>query len=275
MAFPAENEDRTVMDQAIDHGGRRHFLREYLPPPFKGQIGGESDAAPFIPLRYDLEKQIARFTFARNIAQLVDQQYVDTIKVAKIAIQRTALFGVDEFHEQSRRRREQRAVPAHAHAYSKRGKNMRFPSARRTAEDQVPVFFNERSIEVFQNFRLGKFGLKAEIKGFNGLRGREMRGRYACANTVLLAFSSFQGDEVAKIWQRLSVLFEKALVVRQDAGEAQTAQLHLQQRCLVHATPSISFAVAYAVRSTTGASTCADAGSERISSFRRCEESSL
>src|SRR4029077_6856227 len=103
-----------------------------------------------------------------------------------MTFQCSILLGFNELHEHCRSRCERRAVPAHAHAYAKRDKDVRLASAGRTAKNQIAVFLNERAVEMLQDFCFWKLRLQAEIKSLNRLGRWKVRGGNTRAHAVFL-----------------------------------------------------------------------------------------
>jgi hypothetical protein len=84
---------------------------------------------------------------------------------------------------------------------------------------------------------------------------------YSRSNAVFLALRCLERDEVRKIRKWFGVLAKETVVVAEHSGKVQSPEMHFEQGRRVHDAPSISCAVAYALKSGVQKSTRAAADS--------------
>lgn len=61
-----------VVHETIDHGGGHDVIAEDLAPAAKGLVGGDDEAGSFVAGGDQLEEQIGRFGFERDVANFVE-----------------------------------------------------------------------------------------------------------------------------------------------------------------------------------------------------------
>src|SRR6266540_6628066 len=74
VAVAFEGDDFGVVDEPVDHGGGDHVVAEYLAPAAEDLVGGDDEAGPFVARGDQLEEQVRRFGFERDVADLIDDQ---------------------------------------------------------------------------------------------------------------------------------------------------------------------------------------------------------
>lgn len=79
IAFAFGGEDRRVMGQAIEQRGRQLLIaRKHSDPFSKREIGRDDGRASLVPIRDEIEEELAAHAVERDKAELVDDQHIDT-----------------------------------------------------------------------------------------------------------------------------------------------------------------------------------------------------
>ena len=63
-----------MVDEAVDHGGSDDVVAEDFTPSTEGLVRRDDQAGAFVAGRDQLEEQIGRFGFERDVADFVDDQ---------------------------------------------------------------------------------------------------------------------------------------------------------------------------------------------------------
>ncbi len=93
IAGDVQFDDHRVMDQTIDRGSGRHRILENLLPFGKGEIRTDKDTAPFVALRKEREQDFHLLATLLDVAQVVDDQGLELLKLLDHSLQTQIPFG--------------------------------------------------------------------------------------------------------------------------------------------------------------------------------------
>jgi hypothetical protein len=72
VGVASEGDDFGVVDEPVDHGGGDDIVAEDFSPASERLVGGDDHAGAFVAAGDELEEQVRRFGFERDVADLVD-----------------------------------------------------------------------------------------------------------------------------------------------------------------------------------------------------------
>src|SRR3954453_17908642 len=78
VALTFQEQDRAAMDEAVEERGRHPLMPEDLRPVREVQIRGEADARPLVAVGEELEDQLGGMLGEGQVADLVDEDQVET-----------------------------------------------------------------------------------------------------------------------------------------------------------------------------------------------------
>ncbi len=110
VAIAANGQHVAVVQQAVQDGGRHDLVAQHRAPVAHGAIGGEQDAAALVAAADQLEQQVRRRGFERQIAELVDDQQPGLGQLRQTLFQPPLRMPPDQGRHQGRRRGEQHRV---------------------------------------------------------------------------------------------------------------------------------------------------------------------
>ena len=103
-----------VVQQPIEDGGRHHLITKHLVPLLNGAVGADQHAALLVTPGDQLEEQVPRLGFERQLAQLIDDQQFRLAVLRQPHLQVPLLLAFDQRPQQLHRRGELHCVaPAH------------------------------------------------------------------------------------------------------------------------------------------------------------------
>lgn len=94
------------MGQPVQQRRRHPFALEDLAPLTEGQVAGDQQTGPFIPIGEDLEQEFGAGSAEGQIAQLVTDEQIYPVELVQEAIELVLLLGFLQACHQSRRRVE-------------------------------------------------------------------------------------------------------------------------------------------------------------------------
>ena len=80
-------EDVAAVGQPVEQGGGHPLPLEHLPPLAEGHVAREQHTAPLVPLAEHLEQELGPLPREREVAQLVQDQQVQALKLLPQPIQ--------------------------------------------------------------------------------------------------------------------------------------------------------------------------------------------
>src|SRR5277367_6664591 len=137
VALAIHLENVAVMGQAVEQRRRHPFPLEDLVPLAERQIRRHQQAASLVTIPEDAEQQLDSTTAHRHVAQLVDDQQVRTVELAKEPIERVLLLLLLQLADQLRRREEPHPHPRPTGSESESNRDMRLSSP--VTPDQAAV----------------------------------------------------------------------------------------------------------------------------------------
>ena len=161
------------MGQAIEQGGGHAFALEDLSPFAEGQVAGEQDAGPFVPVGKDLEQQFRACAAEGQIAKFVTDQQVRLVQAGQKAIELVLLLGFLELVDQVGGGEEAYAFAAPARGQSEADGQMRFPRAGIADQTGVEVLVNPLASGQLQHLLLVQRRQRGEVEVVQVLENRE------------------------------------------------------------------------------------------------------
>jgi site-specific DNA recombinase len=123
-------DDVGVVDEAVDHGAGDDVVTKHLAPAAEHLVAGDDQARPLISAGHQLEEQVCRFGFERDVAHLVDDQARVAAEADEFILQPACVMGGGEPVDPLARGREQHPMPGLAGTDRQTRREMRFPGPR-------------------------------------------------------------------------------------------------------------------------------------------------
>src|SRR5579864_2700956 len=135
IALALDYQGVAVMQQAIEDRGRQDVVAEDRAPLRHDLVGGDQQAAAFVPAGDELEKEMGAASLERQVAELVDDQQLRLRVKHQTVAQLPISFGFRERRQERRGAREEDGVAGLDDRPPERDREMRLADAGR-AEDQ-------------------------------------------------------------------------------------------------------------------------------------------
>src|SRR5262245_61462752 len=84
------------MHEAVDHGGGHDVVAEDFSPAAERLVGGDDQRCAFVAGRHQLEEQVGRLGFERDVADLVDDQQGVAPESGEFGVDASGLVGFGE-----------------------------------------------------------------------------------------------------------------------------------------------------------------------------------
>ncbi len=97
---------------------------------------------------------------------------------------------------------------------AKSAQEMALADAWWPGEDHVAMLADKRSVEMLDELRFWKFGLKREVKRLERFKCREFRGSDPRPVSVFRTLRYFECNECLEIGQRLGIFAKTSLIIR-------------------------------------------------------------
>ena len=116
-----------VVDESVDHGGGDHVVAEDFAPAAEGFVAGHDQAGAFVAGGDELEEQVRRFGFERDVADFVDDQAGVAAEPDQLVLEPAGVVGVGEPVDPLGGGGEQDPVPGLAGADRQAGREVGLP----------------------------------------------------------------------------------------------------------------------------------------------------
>src|SRR5207248_44650 len=110
VTVAADGDDMAVVEQAVEDGSRHDRIAEDGAPFANRAVGGDQHAAAFVTARHQLEEEMRRVWFERQIAEFVDDQELGFGEEAEALFETTVGVRLDQPCHQRRRRHEEHRI---------------------------------------------------------------------------------------------------------------------------------------------------------------------
>ena len=101
VAFAIGFEDMDPVGEPIQEGAGEAFAAHDFGPFLEGQVGGDDHRTALIGLADDIEKQFRARFGERDVAELVEDDQIQSLKLARQALERSAFLGFEELGDQA------------------------------------------------------------------------------------------------------------------------------------------------------------------------------
>ena len=85
-----------MVDQAVDHGGGDDVVAEYFAPAAERFVGSDDQRSAFVAAGDQLEEQVGRFGFERDVADFVDDEQWLAAQPDEFVLQPAAVVGLNQ-----------------------------------------------------------------------------------------------------------------------------------------------------------------------------------
>jgi Mycolic acid cyclopropane synthetase len=126
-----------VVDEAVDHGRGHDVVAENFAPSAEGFVGGDDQACAFVAAGHQLEKQVGRFRFERDVADLVDDDERVATESGEFGVDAPGVVGFGEARDPFGGGGEQDAMPGLAGPHRQPDRQVGFAGAWWAEEDDV------------------------------------------------------------------------------------------------------------------------------------------
>ena len=144
VAVAFEGDDVGVVDEAVDHRGGDDVVTEYFAPTAEGFVGRDDQARAFVAGGDELEEQVRRFGFERDVADFVDDEQRVAAEFGELVLQTGGVVGVEEPRDPLGGGREEDPVSGLAGAHREPCREVGFAGAWGSEEHHVLFASNER-----------------------------------------------------------------------------------------------------------------------------------
>jgi len=163
------------MGQPVQQGSRHAFALEDLAPLTEGQVAGEQQTGPFIPIREDLEQEFGPGPTERQIAQLIADQQIHPVELSQEAVQLVLLLRFLQTSDQRGRRVEPDSPARAAGGQTQGNRQVRLADSGTPQEAEVLVLIQPLATSQFHHLLLGQVRHQAEVVAVEVLIDRERR----------------------------------------------------------------------------------------------------
>jgi hypothetical protein len=126
-----------VVQQAIEDRRGDHLIAKHLAPFHDGAVGGDQDAAALLAAGNQLEEQVPRLGFERQVAQLIDDQQFRLAVLRQPHLQHPLLLAFHQRSKQLHRRRELHGVAPRDRLTAQRHLQVRLAHTGRAQQHHV------------------------------------------------------------------------------------------------------------------------------------------
>ena len=187
VAVAPDRDDVTVVEQAVEDGGRYYGVAEHGAPFADGAVRGHQHGAALVATADELEEQVRGIRLERQIAEFVDDQQLGLGVVRQALLEPAFAMRLGELGHQGRGRREQHRVAGHDGFPAERHRQMCLAHARRPQEQHRLAVGDEAPRRDLPDLRLVDRGLGAEVEAGEIADERKARQAEGHVDAALVA----------------------------------------------------------------------------------------
>src|SRR5579864_595665 len=175
IALALDHQGMAVMQQAIEDRGRQDVVAEDRAPLRHDLVGGDQQAAAFVPAGDELEKEMSAASLERQVAELVDDEQL-RLRVKHQAVAELSVgFGFRQRRQERGGAGKEYRVAGFDDGAPERDREMRLPDAGRAEDEHVFGLREKARRRELAHEALIDRGLEFELEVIEGLHRRKVR----------------------------------------------------------------------------------------------------